>query len=45
MINAYTNQIMRICYLKGIRDFEELHIILKESLTDIIRKYVEYKAC
>ena len=41
VFNAYMAQVTRICYLQGLKDFAELHLILKESVTNILKKYVQ----
>ena len=38
IFSRYTARITRIAYLKGIKDFAELHITLKDDVDDIIKK-------
>ena len=36
VFSAYTAKCIRIAYLQGIKDFAELHIVLKKSVSDIL---------
>ena len=38
IFSRYTARITRIAYLKGIKDFAELHITLKDDVDEIMNK-------
>lgn len=38
IFSRYTARITRIAYLKGIKDFAELHITLKDDIDNILKR-------
>ncbi len=41
IFNEYMARVIRIAYLQGMKDFVELHIVLRDNITDILDKYVD----
>ena len=41
IFSEYMARVIRIAYLQGIKDFAELHVILKEDTTDILKNYID----
>lgn len=39
IFSRYTARITRIAYLKGMKDFAELHITLKDDIDNILKKW------
>ena len=38
IFSRYTARITRIAYLKGMKDFAELHITLKDDIDNILKR-------
>ena len=41
IFSEYMARVTRLAYLQGMKDFNELCLVLKENTNDIIRKYIE----
>lgn len=41
IFSEYMARVTRIAYLQGMKDFIELHVVLRDSITDILDKYVD----
>lgn len=41
IFSEYMARVTRIAYLQGMKDFAELHVILKDGITEILDKYVD----
>ena len=41
IFSEYMARVTRIAYLQGMKDFNELHIVLKEDTNSIMRNYID----
>ena len=41
IFSQYMARITRIAYLQGMKDFSELHIVLKEDTNSIMKNYID----
>lgn len=41
IFTRFTARLTRIVYLQGMKDFAELHIVLKEDTAEILQKYID----
>ncbi len=41
IFSEYMARVTRIAYLQGMKDFSELHLVLKEDAKNIMEKYVD----
>lgn len=41
IFSEYMARVTRLAYLQGMKDFNELCLVLKENTNDLIRKYIE----
>ncbi len=42
IFSEYMARVTRIAYLQGMKDFAELHVILKKGTAEILDRYVDY---
>lgn len=39
VFSAYMARVTRIAYLQGMKDFAELHVVLKDDVSEILNKH------
>lgn len=41
VFSGYMARVIRIAYLQGLKDFQEMHVILKEDSVEILKNYID----